>query len=60
MNKNALLNEEYGRDDARDLNTLLHPAQAFEQPSDVSQRPRSDAEREASDPRLVGLGCVCN
>jgi hypothetical protein len=35
MNKNALLNEEYGRDDARDLNTLLHPAQAFEQPSDV-------------------------
>jgi hypothetical protein len=38
--KNALLNEEFdGRDDVWDLDTLLHPAQAFEHPSDVVNDP---------------------
>jgi hypothetical protein len=38
--KNALLNEEFdGCDDAWDLDTLLHPAQAFEHPSDVVNDP---------------------
>jgi hypothetical protein len=37
MNRNnALLNEEFdSRDDAWDLDMLLHPAQAFEHPSAV-------------------------
>jgi hypothetical protein len=38
--KNALLNVEFeDRDDAWDLDTLLHPAQAFEHPSDVVNDP---------------------
>jgi hypothetical protein len=38
--KNPLLSEEFDdRDDAWDLDTLLHPAQAFEHPSDVVNDP---------------------
>jgi hypothetical protein len=38
--KNALLNEKFdSRDDGWDLDTLLHPAQAFEHPSAVVSDP---------------------
>jgi hypothetical protein len=38
--KSALLNEDFDdRDDAWDLDTLLHPAQAFEHPSAVVNDP---------------------
>jgi hypothetical protein len=38
--KNALLNEKFdSRDDGWDLDTLLHPAQAFEHPSAVVNDP---------------------
>jgi hypothetical protein len=49
-------------DDACDLETLLHPSQAFGVRASVRGRQgsRSDAQRKASDPGFVGIGFLCD
>lgn len=41
-----------------DLDSLLHPTQAFDHPMDVARDPDLTPQRKARDPRLLGVGCL--
>ena len=47
-------------EDACDLDALLHPAQAFEHPSDVVSDPDLTLNEKARDPGVMGLRRVRN
>jgi hypothetical protein len=42
-------------DEILDLDSLLHPAQAFEHPSQVVNDPDLTLKRKARDPRVMGI-----